>query len=171
MNNSNLDFTKTGEKRTIIIVGKTGAGKSKLLNDLLGKSLFKSSAGTTSCTHEVKQSDQQQINVRKSVGNWNISFELNAIDTPGIADSQGKSKQFLNEIAQTIKTTPLNLIIVLVEYGRMDTGLSSNLEVLRECLNGMSQSNRFFDMGFQKKKHQKPIYFISPRSLFNRGIV
>ena len=91
--------------------------------------------------------------MRKSVGNWNISFELNAIDTPGIADSQGKSKQFLNEIAQTIKTTPLNLIIVLVEYGRMDTGLSSNLEVLRECLNGMSQSNRFFDMGFQKKKH------------------
>ena len=141
------------EKRSVLVVGKMDAGKSKLLNDLLGKSLFKSSAGTTSCTHEVKQSDWQQINVRKSVGNWNISFELNAIDTPGIADSQGRSKQFLNEIAQTIKTTPLNLIIVLVEYGRMDTGLSSNLEVLRECLNGMSQSNRFFDMGFQKKKH------------------
>ncbi len=33
MNNSNLDFTETGEKRTIIVVGKTGAGKSKLLND------------------------------------------------------------------------------------------------------------------------------------------
>ena len=69
-----------------------------------------------------------------------IYFDLKVIDTPGIADSQGRSKQFLNEIAKTIKTTPLNLIIVLVEYGRMDTVLSSNLEVLRECLNGMSQS-------------------------------
>ena len=75
------------------------------------------------------------MDVTDIVGDWNISFELNAIDNPGIADSKGRSKQFLNEIAQTIKTTPLNLIIVLVEYGRMDTGLSSNLEVLRECLN------------------------------------
>ena len=149
MNNSNLDFTKTGEKRTIIVVGKTGAGKSKLLNDLLGKSFFKSSAETTSCTNEVKQSDWQKINVRKSVGDWNISFELNAIDTPDIADSQGRSKQFLNEIAQTIKTTPLNLIIVLVEYGRMDTGLSSNLEVLRECLN--DRLSHFIALKFESK--------------------
>ena len=52
--------------------------------------------------------------MRKSVGNWNISFELNAIDTPGIADSQGKSKQFLNEIAQTEERVSINLLIVLV---------------------------------------------------------
>ena len=153
MYNSSLDLIETDEKRSIIVVGKTGAGKSKLLNDLLSKSIFKSSAEIASCTNEIKQSDLQQVDVTNSDGDIEISFEINAIDTPGIADSQGKSKQFLNEIAQTIKTTPLNLIIVLVEYGRMDTGLSSNLEVLRECLNGMSQSNRFFDMGFQKKKH------------------
>ena len=151
MKNSNLDFTETGfsEKRTIIEVGKTGAGKSKLLNDLLSKSIFKSSAETTSCTNEIKQSNWQKINLRKSVGDWNISFELNAIDTPDIADSQGRSKQFLNEIAQTIKTTPLNLIIVLVEYGRMDTGLSSNLEVLRECLN--DRLSHFIALKFESK--------------------
>jgi predicted GTPase len=49
-------------------------------------------------------------------------FQLTAFDTPGIGDSQGRSKQFLNEIAQTIKTTPLNLIIILVEYGKLDVG-------------------------------------------------
>ena len=34
-----------------------------------------------------------------------ISFDLNLIDTPGIADTEDRSKQFLDEIAQTIKTT------------------------------------------------------------------
>ncbi len=69
------------------------------------------------------------------------SFEINAFDTQGLSDSEGRSEEFLNEIAQTIKTTPLNLIVVLVEYGRMDTGLYRNLAVLSECLNGMSQSS------------------------------
>jgi hypothetical protein len=70
-----------------------------------------------------------------------ISQELNAYDTPGIADSEGRSEQFLNDIAEKIKTTPLNLLIILVEYGRHDTSFYNNLEVLRECLNGLSQSS------------------------------
>ena len=132
------------EKRSIIVVGKTGAGKSKLLNDLIGENVFTSSSDVTSCTNEVKASDLHRIKFNFEDEDKQIheqSFDLNAIDTPGIADSEGRSKQFLNVIAQTIKTTPLNLIIVLVEYGRMDTGVYSNLEVLRECMNGMSQSS------------------------------
>ena len=132
------------EKRSIIVVGKTGAGKSKLLNDFTKKNVFTSSSDVTSCTNEVKPSYLHCIKFKLEDEDKQIheqSFDLNAFDTPGFADSEGRLKQFLNEIAQTIKTTPLNLIIILFEYGRMDTGVYSNLEVLRECLNGMSQSS------------------------------
>ena len=40
----------TEAKRTIIVVGKTGAGKSKLLNDKLKRRIFLSSADITSTT-------------------------------------------------------------------------------------------------------------------------
>ena len=52
-----------------------------------------------------------------------ISFKLKAIDTTGIGDTEGRSKKFLNQIAQTIKTKPLNLIIILVDFGKLDTGV------------------------------------------------
>ena len=45
------------EKRSIIVVGKTGAGKSKVLNDLIGENVFKSSIDVESCTDIVKPSD------------------------------------------------------------------------------------------------------------------
>lgn len=35
----------------------------------------------------------------------------------------------------------MNLIIILVEYGRLDTGVYNNLEILRVCLNGLPQSS------------------------------
>ena len=125
--------------RSILVVGKTGAGKSKLLNELIGKRIFKSSADTESCTEMIMRSEFERV-----VTNTNkdgISYLLDAYDTPGIGDTQGRSKQFLNEIAQTIKKTPLNLKIVLIEYGKLDTGLYNNLEILRECLNYWSQSS------------------------------
>ena len=138
----NTEHETTLENRSIIVIGKTGAGKSKLLNELLcEKQLFKSSSGIESCTNKIEFSDAKLVKCKietKTDVNNEISFELNAFDTPGIGDSKGRSREFLNDIAQTIKRTPLNLIIILVEYQRLDTGLCNNLEILRECLNGLS---------------------------------
>ena len=131
------------EKRSIIVVGKTGAGKSSLLKRLIGKGHFRAACQTKSCTERIK-SHSTSVKARGYVNGdreheSEISFELTVIDTPGIAESEGRSKQFLNEIAETIKTTPLNLIIILVEYSIQDVGFYNNLEILRECLNGLSQ--------------------------------
>jgi hypothetical protein len=41
------------------------------------------------------------------------TFMLKSNNTPGVADSQGRSKQFLNEKAQIIKRGSINLLIVL----------------------------------------------------------
>jgi GTPase Era involved in 16S rRNA processing len=131
------------EKRSIIVVGKTGAGKSKFLNELMKNNYFKSSANTQSCTNKVECSEWHLVKCKFEFKNQTqeMPYQLMSYDTPGIADSQGRSKEFLNEIAQTIKTTPLNLIIILVEYGKLDTGFYNNIEILRECLNDLSQSS------------------------------
>ena len=126
--------------RSIMILGKTGAGKSKVLNELMGEQLFSSLLSTESCTEKV-ESKQKIINFISDNQTQETSFELRAFDTPGIADSQGRSKRFLNEIAQTIKTQSLNVIIILVEYGRLDISLHNNLEILREYLNDVLQSS------------------------------
>ena len=115
-----------------------------LLNKLIGEKVFESIVDVKSCTSEIKSSGYKEVKFRFEdidKKKQEILFDLNLIDTPGIADTEDRSKQFLDKIAQTIKTTPLNLIIILVEYGKLDTGVHANLEVLRECLNGMSQSS------------------------------
>ena len=111
--------------RSVMVVGKTGSGKSWLLNKLIGKSSFKSNAGIESCTDQIQM---HSIEI-------DTTFTLNCYDTPGIADTQGRSKSFLNEIAKKIKTTDLNMLIVLVEYGKHDPSFYVNLEVLKECVN------------------------------------
>jgi hypothetical protein len=70
-----------------------------------------------------------------------ISYNLKCFDTPGLADSKGRSKEFLNQIAETMQRNPFNQIIILVEYNRLDTGLYNNLEVLHECLNDLPDSS------------------------------
>lgn len=142
--NNEIETIDIEERRQIIIVGKTGAGKSKILNELLCRnhdsSIFVSSADTESCTNKIDSNEWKRVYFNIDENN-EISFELKAFDTPGIGDSKGRSIEFLNKIAQTIKETSLNLIIILVEYGKFDTGLYSNLEILRECLNDLSQSS------------------------------
>ena len=118
-NQITTELTSHIEKRSIILVGKMGVGKSKLLNELLGENFFPTSAALKLKTTEITSIGRL---VKFKLEDREISYYLNAIDTPGLADTKDRSKVSLNKIAETIKTTPLNLIIVLVEYGRMDTG-------------------------------------------------
>ncbi len=66
----------------------------------------------TSCTNKVD--NEATVNIL-----WNkeesVSLKLKSNDTPGIVVSQGSSKEFLNEKAQTIEREreSINLLIVL----------------------------------------------------------
>jgi predicted GTPase len=91
------------ETRSIIVVGKTGAGKSSLLNKLICKDHFKTSDDIESCTEEVKSLSSRvkaRIYVNRDRSNVReIPYNLTVFDTPGIGDIRGRSKRFLNEIA------------------------------------------------------------------------
>jgi len=136
--------TTAVDERNVIVVGKTGAGKSNLLNKLLSDdNAFKVSPSVESVTSEVtslKKLVEFEITYQE-IFKKRISYNLKCFDTPGLADSKGRSKEFLNEIAKTIQSNPFNQIIILVEFNRLDTGLYNNLEVLRECLNDLPDSS------------------------------
>jgi GTPase SAR1 family protein len=127
------------ERRSIIVVGKTGVGKSTICNKIIGRNVFQGSSVIESCTKRV-ESNVSKVKFLQNRNSQSI-FELKVFDTPGFDDSRGRSEQFLNEIALTILKEPLNLIILIVEYGKFSTSARNNIEVLRECLNDFSQSS------------------------------
>ena len=129
------EIKKINVKRSIIAVGNPGVGKSKLLNHLIGHEYFMTSSSINTCTEKVVSSDWIKVKFKNKT-NKDIPFELKAFDTPGITDSDRQSITFLNEIAQTIKTSSFNLIIIMIEFGRLSYG---NLKLIQKLINDFGQ--------------------------------
>ncbi|KAI9267872.1 P-loop containing nucleoside triphosphate hydrolase protein [Sporodiniella umbellata] len=72
----------------LLPIGKTGSGKSSLLNTLLNDNLFKAKSGARSVTDKITE----------RTGIWNIDGDMRKVitvaDTPGFGDSMNRDDQF-----------------------------------------------------------------------------
>ena len=83
------------EEIKVVVIGSTGSGKSSLVNTLSGcQNEFKVSASKQS---ETSQTTKKELTWRGS--NRKVIF----IDTPGLADTEGRDTKHIAEMVVTLK--------------------------------------------------------------------
>lgn len=131
--NINLNFSSTsfssGERvMNVVFVGPTGAGKSRLINFLLGSNLARTSMLTTSQTKDIHFYTTTVTSAEDGINRW----VYNLIDTQGLCDTAMSNEEVRKVLKKSIrqKVTHLNRVVIVLPHGRLDPSKREALETL-----------------------------------------
>ncbi|XP_048087730.1 GTPase IMAP family member 9 [Alosa alosa] len=111
-----------GQPLRIVLIGKTGVGKSAVGNTILGRTAFKSDVSANSVTGTCSRASV--IGQR----------EIEVIDTPGIIDTQKKPEIIKNEIVKCIKYScpGPHVFLLVIQIGRFTPEEQNAVKALQE---------------------------------------
>jgi hypothetical protein len=116
---------------TFILMGKTGAGKSSVLNSLVGEKRFPEGDGLRSKTKEV-------VEYKGKLQYDNSVFSI--IDTPGFYDTDKEDNKHINNLVKFFKSLKefggLNCVfyVLSLHEQRFDSSLQTSLHLLQTIL-------------------------------------
>ncbi|ESO88582.1 hypothetical protein LOTGIDRAFT_75732, partial [Lottia gigantea] len=115
------------EEIRVILIGKTGAGKSYLGNALMGRELFKSSVTAESVT-TFCASGKRKIKSRSH------KYILKVIDTPGLKDNRMSEKETCGELARCISLSlpGPHFFVIVIQIGRFTDEELKVVEMLKK---------------------------------------
>ena len=99
------------EKRSVVLLGKTGAGKSTVANKISGRSKFKVKNVAASVTAKVEDIDS-------TFEDSGIRYDLQVIDTIGVFDLRRKNDDTMNEIKKFFQDNAregVNLVLFVLK--------------------------------------------------------
>ncbi|XP_053198788.1 GTPase IMAP family member 7-like [Scomber japonicus] len=128
----------SGPDLRIVIIGRTGVGKSASGNTILGEKRFRSCPSSVSLTERCE----------KAVTRWGDRL-ISVVDTPGILDT--KSAEFIKEeIVRCVKVScpGPHVFLLVIQVGRFTTDEKNLVEALQELFG--PEANQFMIVLFTR---------------------